>query len=450
MGLTPPTVSVVIPVYNSEDTLRQALDRLASSTEPADEIVVVDDGSTDGSAEVARKAGVRLLETGGRKGPARARNIGAKQATGDIVFFLDADVVVQPDTVGRARQAFADDPKLDALIGSYDNEPGSKDFLSQYRNLMHHFVHQNAQRDACTFWSGCGAIRRSVFEQHGGFDESYDRPAIEDIELGYRLFQANCKMILDRDLQVKHLKRWTFWGLVRCDVLDRGIPWTELILRDKRMPNDLNLQLSQRVSVALAFVLMALAAVGTMYWGGYFLTPLFVLLFLALGRFWGEAVSQRESKRGLLITAFLVAAISIMSAAHEMTGMIPPLILSYGLLVAHHRYEFNGVRRRRYTRWALGLLFFTAVFLTVFYLPSNFLIYSVLMVALVMVALNTQFYLFLAGRKHKLFAVAAIPFHLLYHFYSGFSFVAGLVRHTFSRRPARREGSAPAGAPLDR
>ena len=439
-----------MPVYNSADTLRQALERLAGSAESADEILVVDDGSSDDSAKVARDAGVRVLTPGGHKGPARARNIGAKQAAGEIIFFLDADVTVQADTIGRVKRAFAEDAKLDALIGSYDDEPGSKDFLSQYRNLMHHFVHQRAQRDACTFWSGCGAIRREVFMEHGGFDESYERPAIEDIELGYRLFQANRKMILDRDLQVKHLKRWTFWGLIRCDVLDRGIPWTELILRDRRMPNDLNLQLSQRVSVALAFVLMALAAAGTLYWGGYFLTPLFVMLFLALGRFWGEAVSHRESRRGLVITALLVAAISIMSAAHEMTGMIPPLVLSYGLLIAHHRYEFVGKRRRSYTRITLGLLFFSAVFLTMFYLPRSLLMYSVLMVALVMVALNTQFYLFLAGRKHKLFAVAAVPFHLLYHLYSGFSFIAGLVRHTLWRMGSRRGASTPAGAPLGR
>lgn len=432
------------------DTLRQALERLAVSRDPADEIVVVDDGSTDGSAELARAAGVRVLSTDGRKGPARARNIGAKAASGEIVFFLDADVTVSPDTIERVRHGFAEDPSLDALIGSYDDNPGSADFLSQYRNLMHHFVHQRSRRDACTFWSGCGAIRRSVFEEHGGFDESYERPAIEDIELGYRLFQSGRKMILDREVQVKHLKRWTFWGLIRCDVLDRGIPWTELILRDRRMPNDLNLQLSQRVSVALAFILMALAAVGTIYWGGYFLTPLFVLLFLALGRFWGEAVSQRESRSGLVVTALIVAAIAGMSALHHMTGMIPPLLLSYGLLLMHHRYEFGGARRRRYTRIALGALFATAVFLTVFYMPSHVLIYSAMMVVLAMVALNTQFYLFLAARKHKLFAVAAIPFHLLYHLYSGFSFLAGLVRYTFSKQVARGPAATTVETPAKR
>ena len=158
-----------------------------------------------------------------------------------------------PSTLERVvRVAFFEDRELDALIGSYDDDPSSQDFLSQYRNLMHCFVHQTGRRDAFTFWSGCGAVRRDLFLQCSGFDERYRRPAIEDIELGYRMAAEGRKMILDPDLQVKHLKRWTFWGLVKTDVLDRGIPWTELILRDQQMANDLNLQLSQRVSVALS------------------------------------------------------------------------------------------------------------------------------------------------------------------------------------------------------
>ena len=155
---------------------------------------------------------------------------------------MDSDVCVHPDTLERLRQDFQADPTLDALIGSYDASPASPDFLSQYKNLMHYFVHQHGRQDACTFWSGCGAIRRELFLEHAGFDESYERPAVEDIELGYRLRKAGRKVLLDKGLQVKHLKRWTFWGLVKTDILDRGIPWTELILRDRRMPNDLNLE----------------------------------------------------------------------------------------------------------------------------------------------------------------------------------------------------------------
>jgi cellulose synthase/poly-beta-1,6-N-acetylglucosamine synthase-like glycosyltransferase len=143
---------------------------------------------------------------------------------------LDADVRVHPDTIRRVLWNFDCDPQLDAVIGSYDDSPGSEDFISLYKNLMHCFQHQHARQQACTFWSGCGAIRRDVFLAYSGFDQSYRRPAIEDIELGYRLARGNRKLILDKTLQVKHLKRWTFWNLLKTDILDRGIPWTELIL----------------------------------------------------------------------------------------------------------------------------------------------------------------------------------------------------------------------------
>lgn len=82
------------------------------------------------------------------------------------------------------------DTQVDALIGSYDDDPKSPDFISQYRNLMHCSVHQTGRSEASTFWSGCGAIRREVFLESGGFDETYVRPAIEDIELGYRLTRS--------------------------------------------------------------------------------------------------------------------------------------------------------------------------------------------------------------------------------------------------------------------
>jgi GT2 family glycosyltransferase len=201
-----------------------------------------------------------------------ARNLGAQSAAGDILFFIDSDVCVHPDTVERVQSCLDANPGVSAVIGSYDDTPGAKDFISTYRNLMHCYVHQRAREEACTFWSGCGAIRRDVFLQHSGFDASYGRPAIEDIELGYRLRRARLKILLDKQLQVKHLKRWTFWNLIKTDIFDRGIPWTELILRDRSMPNDLNLQLSQRVSVALMFLMLGAAAALAVYWQGYFLT----------------------------------------------------------------------------------------------------------------------------------------------------------------------------------
>ena len=437
--------------------LRQCLESLANSHASGWECIVVDDGSTDDSAVVALEFKAQVVSTGGRRGPAHARNLGVKATQSDIVFFLDSDVCAHIDTLSRISAAFDDDPELDALIGSYDDSPGAGDFLSQYKNLMHAFVHQQSKEQACTFWSGCGAIRRQVFLKHSGFDESYGRPAIEDIELGYRLSNAGHKMVLDRNLQVKHLKQWTFWNLVKTDIMDRGIPWTELILRDRNMPNDLNLQLSQRVSVALVFLLLGAAMAAAIYFKGYFLTPLFALVFFLLSRYWVEGARQRSWPVTATMTAAM-AGIVAMAYYNHMLALIPPVLLGYAVLTFAHRYAQAPSKR-----WRQAIVF------TVFYggMASIFAftylnacacsfalnatcvkgklvaftslalhpLFSVTMVGvIVLIALNSQFYVFLAAKRGRWFALAAVPFHMLYHFYNGISFAIGLLR--FGLRPA--------------
>lgn len=235
------------------------LDAVGRSTYRDFETLVVDDGSTDHSPSLARERGAEVLSTGARKGPAYARNRGAAAARGEILFFIDADVSIQADTLERVAQAFAGDPHLDALFGSYDEHPAASNFLSQYKNLMHCFVHQQGKRQASTFWTGCGAIRRSVFTACGGFDERYLQPSIEDIELGARLIRQGYTIELDPALMVKHLKHWTLRGLLASDILHRAIPWTMLMMRERHIPNDLSVQWRQRVSVALVFLALVLA-----------------------------------------------------------------------------------------------------------------------------------------------------------------------------------------------
>lgn len=251
-------VSVIIPVFNGGATLPLCLRALADSRQPASECLVIDDGSTDDSASLAEQFGATVLSTGGRRGPAIARNLGARHATGDLLLFIDADVAVHPDAIGRIAQRFENEPALDALMGAYDNSPADPGFVSQFKNLMHAFVHRQGKRQASTFWCGCGAVKRSVYWELGGLDESYRKPSVEDIEFGFRMMHAGRKLALDPSVQGKHLKVWTFWSLVRTDVLQRGIPWTELILRTRYLPNDLNLSWSQRVSAVLSFLLVLL------------------------------------------------------------------------------------------------------------------------------------------------------------------------------------------------
>jgi cellulose synthase/poly-beta-1,6-N-acetylglucosamine synthase-like glycosyltransferase len=258
------TLSVIIPVLNGARFLPECLQCLRQSTTPPLECIVVDDGSCDGSAAIAEAAGVAVFRTQGHAGPGSARNIGAAHASGDILVFVDADVCVRPDTLDLLRARYEKDPSIDALFGSYDDEPGDPRFVSQYRNLLHHYVHQTGRTEAATFWSGCGAVRRTAFQAVGGFDEWYTRPSMEDIELGYRLRAAGHRIVLDPGIQVKHLKGWGLVELVRCDIVSRALPWTRLILRSSRLPNDLNLAVSQRLTANLVLAAAILAFIGPM------------------------------------------------------------------------------------------------------------------------------------------------------------------------------------------
>lgn len=259
----PPRISIIIPVYNAAATLGPCLNAVNDSSSRDFECLVADDGSWDESPDIAAEKGARVVSIAGRHGPAHARNVAAESAQGEILLFIDADVCMQSDTVQQVLEAFAEDPKLDALIGSYDDQPAASNFVSQYKNLMHCFVHQQGKRRASTFWTGCGAIRRSVFLDSGGFDKRYTRPSTEDIDLGARLIRAGHKIELEPSLTVKHLKRWTLMGLLESDIRDRAIPWTLLMLRERHIPNDLNVQWSQRVSVALMYLALSTVLV---YW----------------------------------------------------------------------------------------------------------------------------------------------------------------------------------------
>ena len=132
-------ISVIIPVFNGAGTLPLCLRALADSQHPASECIVIDDGSTDDSAALAQRLGATVLSTGGRCGPAQARNLGARHATGDLLLFVDADVALHPDAIGRIAERFETEPSLDALIGAYDDSPADPGFVSQFKNLMHSF-----------------------------------------------------------------------------------------------------------------------------------------------------------------------------------------------------------------------------------------------------------------------------------------------------------------------
>jgi glycosyltransferase involved in cell wall biosynthesis len=266
-----PAISVIMPVYNGAAVLPRSLPPLVAMLRERAiaEIIVVDDGSNDASAEIAKAYGVRVLDSGGRLGPGGARNVAAPAAVGDVLWFIDADVVVHDDAARVLAEALQRTGAA-AVFGTYDDRPPGSNFFSQYKNLVHRYYHRRAAGHAETFWAGCGAVRKESFLAAGGFDAvRYPYPSIEDIELGWRLRQRELSIVLVPELQCTHLKVWRLPNLLFTDIFRRAVPWSRLIHARSGLANALNIGVAERLNavLALAFlVALAAAAAGLVAW----------------------------------------------------------------------------------------------------------------------------------------------------------------------------------------
>ncbi len=230
-------LTAIVPATDAPSELRRCLAAIRGAENPPEELIAV--------------------ETAARPGPAAARNEGAARAGGDVVVFVDADVLPRADAFTRIRDAFAVDPDLVAVFGSYDDSPEAAGAISGFRNLLHHFVHQSAAGPATTFWAGLGAMRLDTFREAGGFDsERYTEPSIEDIELGTRLAASGARMQLDPAIQGTHLKRWTLPKMIQTDFRRRGVPWVALLASNGVAPVGLNLGWRHRLSALACIALV--------------------------------------------------------------------------------------------------------------------------------------------------------------------------------------------------
>ena len=266
------TVSLIMPTTSwtgmFEPCGRQALElceTISAARPGAAQFVVVFDGVAPPLPAWLDRPCVRVMETGQRSGPAAARNLGAAGSRGELLFFVDGDVKLATNALDRVLHAFAEDPELIALFGSYDDEPADPGAVSQFRNLLHHHTHTTHPGKAGTFWSGCGAIRTAAFLDVGGFDERFSVPCVEDIELGMRVAANGGRILLDPALQCKHLKRWTLSSMVFTDIFSRAKPWTQLLLASGDLPVSLNIDWHGRVSGVCSLTLVA-ALVAAILW----------------------------------------------------------------------------------------------------------------------------------------------------------------------------------------
>jgi GT2 family glycosyltransferase len=199
-----PTVSVIVPNYNYAKTLPACLAAVRAQQYPVSEIIVVDDASTDDSAQIARASGCTLLEQPGNRGAAAARNAGAAASSGDVLFFVDSDVELRPDAVANAVELLVADPRCGCVHGIYLAEPLIDDGPVEHCRILHtRYALLRAAGYTTTMISALCAIPSRVFVEIGPFDERFRGAGGEDTEYSDRL-AARYRILLTAAVAGRH------------------------------------------------------------------------------------------------------------------------------------------------------------------------------------------------------------------------------------------------------
>ncbi|MFI6761627.1 glycosyltransferase family 2 protein [Micromonospora sp. NPDC050417] len=191
-----PTVSVIIPAYNSAKTLRACLEAVYAQRHPVTEVIVVDDASADETRAIAGEFPCRLLVSDHNRGPAAGRNRGIRASTGELLFFVDSDCAPEPDALENALAILRDQPDVACVHGIYALRPMFDDGpVEAYRLLHgHHWRLRNVGRVRTTLFAVC-VTRRVAFDEVGLFDENLR--ASEDVEFGDRLAGRYATVLTD-------------------------------------------------------------------------------------------------------------------------------------------------------------------------------------------------------------------------------------------------------------
>ncbi len=199
-----PSVTVIIPTHNAATTVAACIrSALSAEYDGPREIIVVDDASTDSTCAIVESLDCRLIRKEQNHGPAVARNAGAKAASGEVLIFIDSDTEMRPDAIHEAVEALYEDG-VHAVTGMYEPEPLNSGFFPAYYSyLKYHAFTANPVRRIQAFGAQCAAIRKSTFEQVGGFRPFPWGVDIENDELGFRI-NRHGPVVLARKFRVGH------------------------------------------------------------------------------------------------------------------------------------------------------------------------------------------------------------------------------------------------------
>ena len=250
-------ISVIIPVHNGGSTIGTCLQSLFSSPHGPLEVIVVDDFSTDNTADIVRQFPCRFVRLERHSGAAGARNAGARESRGEILFFIDADCVVQETTLGRVAEVYRKNP--DCVIGgSYAPVAHDDSFYSTFQSVFINYSELKTQAPDYIA-SHAMVIGREVFRKSGGFAEDF-MPILEDVEFSHRLKRAGVSLVMDGGILVRHIFNYDLKRSFR-NALKKSRYWTTYSLENRDLMQDSGtasheLKLNALSACALSFLFL--------------------------------------------------------------------------------------------------------------------------------------------------------------------------------------------------
>jgi glycosyltransferase involved in cell wall biosynthesis len=208
------TYSVIIPVYNGAKTIKRCLNSVLISFYNEDyEIIVVDDASQDDSSLIVKEMGIKVIQLEKNHGPSGARNMGARHANGEILFFIDSDVLLFKDAIQKINQFLKTKKKFVSVSCNFHPNCEMKDAISLYKHMyMCYSIIDHPDSVSWVFTSAL-AIKRKVFEQIGGFNEALRNN--EDDFMGRELISRDYQLGFDRNIYIHHLHKYTFYSFFK-------------------------------------------------------------------------------------------------------------------------------------------------------------------------------------------------------------------------------------------
>ena len=275
-------ISIVIPVRDGARTLDACLAAACTEAGTRDEVIVVDDGSGDGSAAIAARHPCRLLRLPAPRGAAAARNAGAGAARGEVLFFIDADCVLPPGTIGRVAAALERSGPRAIVGGTYDRRPFDAGFFPAFQAVFVNYHETRRADDPDYVATHAMSMRTADFLESGGFDESF-LPILEDVEFSHRVRRAGYRLRIDPAIQVRHSFGFNLRGSLR-NAARKVRYWIRYSVRNRDLLADSGTA-SRGLKVACAShgLGLACAAGAAIFRAPALLGPLPLLALLALG-----------------------------------------------------------------------------------------------------------------------------------------------------------------------